>query len=234
MPDVVVPLAELVEDLDGVLGELRTLHVEPDEASRPPSGHVQDGGRVLQAHLARDLLAHGGHLDRDVPLDPARDEPEQVASRHSAARSGRRHGRARLRRACRRWPGCPSTGAACPRATASREALPRPRSDFARNVRAFIPSSLDAGRRSLVGRGDHAGDAAADGERPLDGHAPRPGDADELVQDDVDDVLVEDALVAETLQVELEALELHAPTVRDVGDADRREIGLSRSWGRPR
>ena len=57
---------------------------------------------------------------------------------------------------------------------------------------------------------------------------------DEIVEDHVGHVLVEDPPVAERDEVELQALQLYAEAVGDVGDPDRPEVGLAglRAHGR--
>ena len=50
---------------------------------------------------------------------------------------------------------------------------------------------------------------------------------DEIFQDDIDAVLVEGPVVAETEKVNLEALALHHTEIRDVGDLDLCEVGLT-------
>src|SRR5688572_12322473 len=57
-------------------------------------------------------------------------------------------------------------------------------------------------------------DAAARAERRLDLHPLRPQHGDQIVENCIGHVLVEDALVAKALQVELEALQLDAPGPR--------------------
>ena len=63
--------------------------------------------------------------------------------------------------------------------------------------------------------GHGLGDAAAGAEGGDDLHVARLRDRGQVVEDRVGDVLVEDAFVAEALQVELEALELDAELVRE-------------------
>ncbi len=87
-PHVVVALAQRVEDLDRVLGELRAFHVEADE---PPHvlGRLQDRGGLLEAEIPGDLLPHRGQLDRDVPVDAFRDQAQQGAGRLRGPPRGR-------------------------------------------------------------------------------------------------------------------------------------------------
>ena len=57
---------------------------------------------------------------------------------------------------------------------------------------------------------------AARAESACNAHPPRPDSTNQIVQYAVDRVLVLYALVAKALEIELEALELHAKTVRNV------------------
>src|SRR5215211_7047352 len=68
-------------------------------------------------------------------------------------------------------------------------------------------------------------DVAADVEVAFDVDLKGVAGADEVFEDDVDDVLVEDFDVAERVDVELEALEFHAALVRHVLDAEGGEVG---------
>ena len=78
---------------------------------------------------------------------------------------------------------------------------------------------------------DRGADSAAGSPLAGEGHLPWGTGLDEVVQNLVRDGLVEDALVAIALQVELEALEFDARAVGDVGDVDGAEIGLvPRGW----
>src|SRR5690606_3643052 len=83
-------------------------------------------------------------------------------------------------------------------------------------------------RRSLaVLRDDRRRNPAARGKGARDAHAPGAAGGDQVVEDAVDGRLVEDALVAVALQVELQRLELDAGSGRGVGDEDLAEVGLS-------
>ena len=58
--------------------------------------------------------------------------------------------------------------------------------------------------------------------------------ADEILHDNVHAVLVKVAVIAEAEQIELERLALDHPLTRDIGDGDRREIGLTRDGAQAR
>ena len=79
---------------------------------------------------------------------------------------------------------------------------------------------------SVVGVGVDA-DAAAGGEDAGDLDVLGVHEADEVLHDDVDAVLVEVAVVAEGEEVELERLALDHALVGEVGDADLGEVGLA-------
>lgn len=80
---------------------------------------------------------------------------------------------------------------------------------------------------AVVGIGIDA-DAASGGEES--GHFDVFGvhEADEVLHDDIDDVLVEIAVVAEAHEVELQRLALDHPAARDVRDIDGRIVRLAR------
>ena len=73
---------------------------------------------------------------------------------------------------------------------------------------------------------DFACDAAAGRERADDGAPPRLNPCHEIVQQPIDDLLVENALVAKSLQVQLERFQLHAEFIGDVAVGDSAEIRL--------
>src|SRR5581483_9172679 len=80
---------------------------------------------------------------------------------------------------------------------------------------------------SLVNAGHGGGDAAARGEGPHDLAAPRRARLDEVVEQPIDDRLVEAALGAVALQVELEGLQLDAQLIGDITEGDGAEVGLA-------
>ncbi len=82
-------------------------------------------------------------------------------------------------------------------------------------------------RASVVGVGIDA-DAATRGEEASDLNILGVHEADEILHDGVDAVLMEVAVVAEGEEVELEALRLHHALVGDVHDLDLGEVGLTR------
>ena len=98
----------------------------------------------------------------------------------------------------------------------------------------FVSSWLVIGleRRDVLD-GDCFGDAAAGAEGGFDFQEGRFDHGDEVVEDRVRDVLVEDSLVAVTLQVVLQALELDALFVGRIRDRDSAEVGLA-SFGADR
>lgn len=85
---------------------------------------------------------------------------------------------------------------------------------------------LSAAARSVFGNDGGAHSAA---RVPVGGdlHPAGTERVDELVEDPVRDGFVEDALLAERLEVELQALELDAQLLRGVLDGDRAEIRLA-------
>jgi hypothetical protein len=87
--------------------------------------------------------------------------------------------------------------------------------------------SFSNSERGGVFDGDRFSDAASGAEGGFDFHEPRLDDGDQVVHDFIGDVLVEDSLVAEALQVDLQALELDAFFVGRVGDRDGAEVGLA-------
>lgn len=74
---------------------------------------------------------------------------------------------------------------------------------------------------------DDGCDPTASAPVALERGTSRLADFDEIVKNSVGHVLVEDALVAELLQVELETLQLHALGVRHVSEDQRSEIRLA-------
>lgn len=80
-------------------------------------------------------------------------------------------------------------------------------------------------RIGIVGKGIDA-DAAAGHEVTGDLEVFGIHEADQVLHDDIDAILVEIAVVAEGKEVELEALALDHPFPRDIGDIDMSEIGL--------
>src|SRR5437899_5909420 len=81
--------------------------------------------------------------------------------------------------------------------------------------------------RSYIGRRDHGFDAAAHREVADDGHPARLARRDEVVEDLVRHGLVINAAIAELDDVVLEGLELDAPRIGRISDADLAEIGES-------
>src|SRR6187200_448488 len=82
------------------------------------------------------------------------------------------------------------------------------------NFIAVHPQSL----RRFVRAGHGRRDAAARRESADDLQAPRLGDLHEVVEQAVDDSLIEDALIAKALQVELQRLEFDADPVGAIGE----------------
>src|SRR4051812_5496253 len=76
--------------------------------------------------------------------------------------------------------------------------------------------------------GDTGADAAAGGEGGDELEAAGIQGGDEVVEDAVGDILVEDALVAEALEVHLQTFQLDALLLGRVGERERAEIGLAR------
>ncbi len=77
---------------------------------------------------------------------------------------------------------------------------------------------------------DHAVDTAA--RRPVadQPHESRFHCRHQVVQDAVSDALVEDTLIAELLQVQLQAFQFDANFIRNVLEHQRPEVRLSRLW----
>ena len=71
------------------------------------------------------------------------------------------------------------------------------------------------------------GDAAARREVSDDDHPARREQRDQIVEDLVGDRLIEDAAIAEVVEVVLERLQLDTSRIGHVGDADFAEIGHS-------
>ena len=74
----------------------------------------------------------------------------------------------------------------------------------------------------------HGGNTPSDGEFACNLTADRIASGDQIIQDPVDDMLIEDPLVAEGEQVELQRLELQDPLIGHVSDPNGGEIGLAR------
>ena len=87
---------------------------------------------------------------------------------------------------------------------------------------------MNADVLGVVRRGDDRSHAAAHRELTGDGHAPRPAGGDEIVEDLVDDLLVEDAAIAELEKVVLERFQLETDLAGHVADFDLAEVGQSR------
>ena len=68
--------------------------------------------------------------------------------------------------------------------------------------------------------------ASADGKFAYYLTADRFAGGDQIIQDLVDDMLIEDPLVAKGEKVELERLELKDPLIGHVSDPNRGEVGL--------
>ena len=81
-------------------------------------------------------------------------------------------------------------------------------------------------RKAVVGKGIDA-DAATGSEDASHLYIFGLHETDEIFHDDVDTVLMEVAVVAETEEVELEALALYHQFARDVHDANLCKVGLS-------
>jgi hypothetical protein len=80
-----------------------------------------------------------------------------------------------------------------------------------------------------VGRPDDGLDVPPDVEVSDDRHFPGVQKSHKVIQDHIADVLMEDALVAKLVDVELQALEFNAPVLRNVGDVKARKIREARS-----
>ncbi len=76
-------------------------------------------------------------------------------------------------------------------------------------------------------RGDFRGDAAAGAEVADNGHAARCTAPRQIVENSISQIFVEDALVAVTLEIELDRFKLQAELVGTIRDMDRAEIGLA-------
>ena len=79
---------------------------------------------------------------------------------------------------------------------------------------------------AVVGKGND-GDAAAGIEGAEHLQIAGSHELDEVVEDHVDAILVEIALIPEAEEIELERFALDHPLIRDVTDRDRGKIGLS-------
>src|SRR5258706_5318080 len=134
-------------------------------------------------------------------------------------------GRAGPRPACGGWL-CPPGGGAAPRLPRRPAAPPPPRSA---GPGTSGPSRLPPGRasRGLLGGGEPGLDPAPHGEVAFDGQPARLHHRHQVVKDHVRDVLVEDPAAAKGLEVELQALELHAEAIGDVVDAYGPEVRLA-------
>ena len=89
--------------------------------------------------------------------------------------------------------------------------------------------SIGPRRRELLARADvsganHGFNIPAHVEITDDFHFPRIEQRDQVIEHDIDDVFVEDALVAILIDVELETLELDAPFAWDVLDMESSEV----------
>ncbi len=90
-------------------------------------------------------------------------------------------------------------------------------------------SGTELGTRSVLG-GDDFGDPASGVEVGFDLHPARGKSAYQVIQDRVGDVLVKNALVPVTLEIELQTFQLDAFFVGSVGNRERRKVGLTRLW----
>ena len=75
--------------------------------------------------------------------------------------------------------------------------------------------------------GNRRGDPAACSPATFEGRTARFDDFEEVIENSVRHVFVENSLVAELLQVELEAFELHAFSIRNVPENQRTEVRLA-------
>ena len=75
--------------------------------------------------------------------------------------------------------------------------------------------------------GDRRGDPAACSPATFEGRTARFDDFEEVIENSVRHVFVENPLVSELLQVELEAFELHAFSIRNVPENQRTEVRLA-------
>ena len=75
--------------------------------------------------------------------------------------------------------------------------------------------------------GDRRGDPAACSPATFEGRAARFDDLEEVIENSVRDVFVENPLVSELLQVEFEAFELDAFSIRNVPENERTEVRLA-------
>ena len=85
-----------------------------------------------------------------------------------------------------------------------------------------------AGVHGRESRRDRGADAAAGREGGHQRHAPRLDHGHQVVENAVGHVLVKNALVAELLQIELQAFQLDALAAGTIGERQRAEIGLAR------
>lgn len=79
-------------------------------------------------------------------------------------------------------------------------------------------------------RADNGVDATTHTPSCFHQHPARRATSHQVIQDDVGDVLVEDALCAKGLKIELEALQLDAGLVRNAPNDNRREVRLACLW----
>lgn len=89
-----------------------------------------------------------------------------------------------------------------------------------------ILDSIRSGRFDVVDF-DDGGDTTASLPMGFDGQLAGGGDSDEIVENAIGDILIEDAFVAEFLEIEFEAFELNAQTIGDVAEDECAEIGLT-------
>jgi hypothetical protein len=82
----------------------------------------------------------------------------------------------------------------------------------------------------MVFHGHGRVDSAARAEFSHQRKSPGLSDGDEVVGNSVRDIFVEDSFVAKLLQVELQALQFDAQSIRHVSKRKLTKIGLSRFW----
>src|SRR6266705_2410560 len=116
-----------------------------------------------------------------------------------------------------------------PRTRSSQRSWPRYakgwRSSWRKTTADRIGPGTSARKPLWVSGFDGAPQTPAGGEVADDPGVDRPTDGHKVFQDPVHGVLVEDAEVAEGVDVQFQGLQLHAELVRHVDDADRAEVG---------
>ena len=206
---------------------VRCVYFEPSMSMRtkPPTSRAVSSTRAVSSRQKSSAMSRpnmvslmemlrstsGGIMRRSCSLHSALRRALSRSSTSSPSRSKV----AAMPRRCRAMPAAIASCGSSP-ATNRR----------ARNASAFNDGAAAASRAGLVVGPHHRRDAATHVELAFHGDPARPQRRHEVVQDHVGHVFVVDASLAVGLQVQLQALQLHAEAVRHVADADRPEVGL--------